>query len=297
MKARLLVCLMLFSLLGCYFIPIARNWPLSNQQFSVGNGAFIFRDVVLNGTTLPGSWNIKGFVRNSTEQDWRRIQFDIQLYDQNGNALKDYIDRDITFTEYLFTKRGENPFTTNYFKFLPRPNPIRAISYEITYKGSQSGKEIFVMVKPSESRELMFEDQAIRIRFTLSETQIGLLLQNKMTSPIKIDWNTVSYVDITGLAHSVMHTGVRYIERDRPQVATIIPPEAMIEDAIVPSDHISYTPGSGGGWSSRPLFPALAETDLYIGKTFSVFMPLELEGSVKNYSFTFRIERETASVQ
>jgi hypothetical protein len=153
------------------------------------------------------------------------------------------------------------------------------------------------MVKPSESRELMFEDQAIRIRFTLSETQIGLLLQNKMTSPIKIDWNTVSYMDITGLAHSVMHTGVRYIERDRPQVATIIPPEAMIEDAIVPSDHISYTPGSGGGWSSRPLFPALAETDLYIGKTFSVFMPLELEGSVKNYSFTFRIERETASVQ
>jgi hypothetical protein len=90
---------------------------------------------------------------------------------------------------------------------------------------------------------------------------------------------------------------LRYIERDRPQVATIIPPEAMIEDAIVPSDHILYTSGSSGGWSSRPLFPALVETDLYIGKTFSVFMPLELEGSVKNYSFTFRIERKTASAQ
>ena len=62
----------------------------------------------------------------------------------------------------------------------------------------------------------------------------------------------------------------------------------MIEDAIVPSDYISYT---GGGWNSRALFPALQETDVYIGKSFSVFMPLEIDEAVKNYSFAFSIER------
>jgi hypothetical protein len=148
------------------------------------------------------------------------------------------------------------------------------------------------MVTPWDSRELLFEDQSIRIRFALSEKHIGIILQNKTPSPVKVDWNNISYVDITGLAHGVMHTGVRYIERDRPQVPTIIPPAAMIDDVIIPSDHISYTAGSGGGWTSRPFLPPLAETDLYLGKSFSVFMPLELNGIVKNYSFAFRMERE-----
>jgi hypothetical protein len=113
-----------------------------------------------------------------------------------------------------------------------------------------------------------------------------------LNAPIKVDWNNVSYVEIVGLAHGVVHTGVRYIERDRPQVPTLIPPGAMIDDAIISSDHISFSSGSGGGWSSKALFPASQKTDLYIGKSFSVFMPLEIDGAVKNYLFAFSIERE-----
>jgi hypothetical protein len=149
------------------------------------------------------------------------------------------------------------------------------------------------MTKPWENRDLFFEDQAIRMSFLLSDKQIGMVLQNKTQSPIKIDWNNISYVDTSGLAHGVIHTGVRYIERDRPQVPSVIPPAAMIEDAIVPSDHISYTSGTSGGWSSRPLFPSIiSETDRYIGKSFSIFMPMEFDGAVKNYLFSFRIDRE-----
>jgi hypothetical protein len=112
-----------------------RSLPLGNREFSAGNGAFIFRDVVLNGDTLRGSWNIKGFVRNRTDQDWKRIEFDMQLYDENGNALKNYVDSKITFTAYLLMNRDEHSFTTNYFKMPPKPQPVQGISrYEITYK-------------------------------------------------------------------------------------------------------------------------------------------------------------------
>jgi hypothetical protein len=206
-----------------------------------------------------------------------------------GLFLNNYIGGNITFTAHSI-KNGEiQPFSTNYFNA-----SLRSVwKYEVAYKGTETGKHRFTMVKPSENRELLFEDQSIKILFSVSEKQIGMVLQNKMDSAIRIDWNNISYVDIVGLAHGVIHTGVRYVERDRPQVPTVIPTAAMIEDAIIPSDHISYTPGSGGGWNSRPLFPALTETDLYIGKSFSVFMPLEFDGAVKNYLFSFRIERET----
>jgi hypothetical protein len=293
MKSRLLVWLLLSFLLGCASISSVRSLPLANREFPAGNGTFIFRDVVLDGTTLLGSWNIKGFVRNHTDQDWKRVQFDFQLYDETGNTLKNYIDSNITFTSYLLMNRDEHSCTTNYFKILPKPNSVQEISkYEITYKDIYRGKQIFIMVKPWENRERFFEDQSIKILFSVSEKQIGIILHNKMNAPIRVDWNNISYVDITGLAHGVVHTGVRYIERDRPQVPTVIPPAAMIEDAIIPSDHISYTPGSGGGWSARALFSASKETNLNIGKLFSVFMPLELDGAVKNYSFSFRIEHD-----
>jgi hypothetical protein len=211
-----------------------------------------------------------------------------------GNTLRSQIDSKITFTADSLADGGVLPFGTNYFKASSRPDAFQSVwKYEVTYEGAGSGKQIFVMTKPWESRELLFEDQAIRILFSPSEKQIGMVLQNKMHSPIKVDWNNFSYVDIAGLAHGVMHTGVRYMERDRPQVPTVIPPAAMIEDVIVPSDHISYTPGSAGGWSARSLFPGIiTEPDRYIGKSFSVFMPLEVEGTVKNYLFSFRIERD-----
>jgi hypothetical protein len=270
-----------------------RSLRLANREFPAGNGAFIFRDVILNGASLPGSWNIKGFVRNLTDQDWKRVQFDFQLYDETGNSLKHYIDGNVTFAAHLLMNRDEQSFTTNYFNIRGKEDSLQRMSkYAISYKDTYRGKQVVVMVKPLESRERVFEDQSIQILFSASEKQIGILLYNKMNTPIKVDWNSLSYVDITGLAHGVVHTGVRYMERDRPQVPTVIPPAAMIEDAIIPSDHISYTPGSGGGWSSRALFPDMTETDLYIGKSFSVFMPLELDGAVKNYSFSFRIERE-----
>jgi hypothetical protein len=296
MTLRIVVGCLLVWLTGCASTPhvAPAKVRLVDREIHADKGSFVFRNVILDASTLPGSWIITGIVGNNTGREWKRVVFDFHLYDLSGSAMSSYLDSPITVTANSLNNDEEQRFATNYFRSL-RPDALQSVwKYEVMYKDADLGKQIFVMVKPWESKELIFEDQAIRIRFTLSETQIGIRLQNKMPSPIKVDWNTISYVDIAGLAHSVMHTGVRYIERDRPQVATVIPPEAMIEDAIVPSDHISYTSGSGGGWSSRPLFPALAESNLYIGKLFSVFMPLELEGMVKNYLFSFRVEREFA---
>jgi hypothetical protein len=293
---RLLVGLLISLLAGCASVPSGprTRLVLGDREIRAGNGTFVFREVVLDGNTLPGSWNIMGIIRNNTGRDWKRIVFDFELYDMTGSSLRSQIDSKITSMADSLTDGGVLPFGTNYFKALNRPDALQLIwKYEVTYEGAGSGKQIFVMTKPWDSRELLFEDQAIRIRFSLSEKQIGMILQNKLQLPIKVDWNNISYVDITGLAHGVMHTGVRYMERDRPQVPTIIPPAAMIDDVIVPSDHISYTPGSGSGWSSRSLFPGIiTETDQYIGKSFSVFIPLEFDGAVKNYLFSFRIERE-----
>jgi hypothetical protein len=297
MQFILLAGLLLTFLLGCASTSSlsGARIRMADREIRVGDGTFVFRDVILDESTLPSSWIITGIVRNNTGKDWKRVVFDFQLYDMAGSVLSSHIDSMITTTMYSFNDGDVQPFSTNYFKALSRQDALKSVwKYEVSYNGAGTGKQIFVMIKPWLSRELRFDDQSISITFALSEKQIGLILQNNLNSPIKIDWNNVSYVDITGIAHRVIHTGVRYIERDKPQVPTIIPPAARIEDAVIPSDHISYTPGSSSGWNSRSLFPGITETDLYIGKSFSVFMPLEFEGALRNYLFSFRIEREPA---
>ena len=61
-------------------------------------------------------------------------------------------------------------------------------------------------------------------------------LNNKTDNPIKIDWNQVSYVDISGMSHRIIHSGVKYIGRENPQSPTIIPPTAKIADIVFPTD-------------------------------------------------------------
>jgi hypothetical protein len=295
MHSLLLVGLLLSFLVGCASGPSISQTRIrvADREFREGNGTFVFKDVILDESALPGFWIMTGFVHNNTGRNWKKAVFNFQLYDMAKSILVGQDGNAITTRVYSLNDGEVQSFSTNYFKAPPRPDALRLVwKYEVTHSGDYAGKQIFVMTSPWENRELLFEDQAIRIQFSISEKQIGMILQNKMPLPIKVDWNNISYVDITGVAHRVMHTGVRYIERDRPQVPTVIPPAAMIQDVIIPSDHIAYTSGPGGRWSSRSLFPGLSETDRYVGSSFSVFMPLELEGAIKNYLFSFRIERE-----
>ena len=208
MKPILLMAILLASLQGCSHLSPMRSLLLRNQDFRAGNGAFIFRDLVVNGDTLPGSWNIKGFVRNNTNEDWRRVQFNFEFYDETWNNLDHYIDGKVTFIAHLLMNRDEQSFTTNYFHIRGKEESLRRISkYKIIYKNIYYGKQIFIMVQPWKNLERLFEDQFIKILFSISETQIGISLHNKMNTPIKIDWNNVSYVDIRGVAHGVVHTG------------------------------------------------------------------------------------------
>ena len=113
-------------------------------------------------------------------------------------------------------------------------------------------------------------------------------LANKTDQPIKIDWHQITYVDPSGSAHKVTHGGVRIIERDSAHPPTTIPPTATIEDFIVPTDAISMRFNK---WEANDLLPEGREAKGLEGKIFSIFIPLEVNGAVKNYIFTFKITK------
>ena len=143
-----------------------------------------------------------------------------------------------------------------------------------------------------------YEDDMIKIVWLPLSTQFAFSLQNKTDHSIKIIWDEAVYVNENGSSGRVMHAGVKYIDRNNSQPSTVVVKKANIDDIIVPTNNIYYTSGQYGGWSTNPLFPnrAMSQEELknltkkYIGKTVQILLPLQIEETVNEYIFTFKVE-------
>ncbi|HYL13906.1 MAG TPA: hypothetical protein VEV41_12770 [Terriglobales bacterium] len=167
---------------------------------------------------------------------------------------------------------------------------------EATLAGWRPVDYSFSLVKPTETSSLVFEDEHLKIAFTVSRKAIGFSLTNKTDSPVKIDWNQLSYVDVDGKSHKVFHKGVAYKDREGSFPPSIVPPTATFEDLVLPSDYSQWS-DVGGGFYTFDLLPQAANAGSYVGKIFSVFMPVEVNSAVKNYLFSFKITQAEVKEQ
>ena len=271
-------------------------------HIEVANGSFDLKNVtVRKGETFL----VRGDIVNNTTSDWGNVTFNMSLYDQRGQPLpyrQEYLDRNTK------TETGTTPILKASFSIHPSKKGLSqrfeeqldiytdvkgAIGkFDIVFRdGTYPAFYVFSLVKPSVSPTLTHEDDFLLATFSIpSNTEnnpIAFKLKNKSENPVAIDWNQVSYVDVDGKAHKVVHEGTRLVDKDKPLPASIIPPGAALEDFVFPSDRVVLL---GGQWIQQMLLPYAPAAEVLKGKTFSVFMPLEINGSKKNYNFVFAID-------
>lgn len=177
--------------------------------------------------------------------------------------------------------------------------------------------------RPSESAELLgeqkmstteeagytytFQDRIIKILWLPSVTMFEFLLENKTDSPMKIVWNEAAYVSEKGDSHKIIHSGVKYSQRNRYQIPSAVEPQSSLKDFVYPADYMSYA-GEGwvekplwsGRWEGKPLLPAsqkggdpqefLNSAKNYIGKSIQVLLPIRVEDMTYDYTFIFKIK-------
>ena len=171
------------------------------------------------------------------------------------------------------------------------------------------GKEIVF----TEEKKYIYEDGLIKMIFMPSAHQINFIAENKTDYSLKIVWDECVYVDINGASHRVIHSGVRYIDRNNPQAPSIIASKSNLTDMIYPSDYVEWGSGYyGSEWKERPLFPTSSylvmtttkETenakedfkntiDRFKDKEFSIVMPIKVEETINEYRFVFKIKDAT----
>ena len=160
------------------------------------------------------------------------------------------------------------------------------------------GESTIVDFQEDGSKKYRYEDDLIDVVWVPLSTQFAFSLKNKSDNSIKILWDEAVYVNESGSSSIVMHAGVKYIDRNNSQPPTIVVKNSTIEDMVVPTDNVYYISGQYGGWRTSPIFPNSATTpdelivisNNYIGKEVQVLLPLEIQGTVNEYIFTFKVE-------
>jgi hypothetical protein len=277
--------------LTCVPQAFAGDRALPDQVIStpIGN----IRIANLKVAHVLGFQFIDGQLINETNKTWDNLWLALEMSDKNGRVVVKtppsaiIVSADPEASSGLHA-RNLTPgakFKIKYQEQAKADNDTLAItfkyaagSYPLSYKVS--------MVKPLPSDTASFQDDAASFNFALEKTSLSFVLKNKGDAPIKIDWNLVSFVQPDGNAQSVVHNGVKLIDRTAPKAPTMVPPRARIEDSITPVDNIELVENV---WTTNQLLPAGPTGLKLVGEEFSIFLPLDIGGSTKNYNFVFKI--------
>jgi hypothetical protein len=252
---------------------------------SIKGTNFYLRDMML----VKGDRNaiFKAKVTHNGRYDWSNMSIYLTLLDSEGNIVKDQ-----------YSERGEhliNVYPLDADKIvkveeqLPgESNRAESFKYRIG-KTDYPIRNVVNLVEPENSQNRAYSDSLIKIAFRFKSDRIRFSVKNKSQKPLKIRWNEVSYIDSDNESHRVMHGGVKYADRNESQPPTLVPPTAKHSDEIIPNPNVSYSELSNE-WNVDALFPNLyPAANSNKGKRFSIFMPIYLDDTSRDYFFTFEI--------
>ena len=166
------------------------------------------------------------------------------------------------------------------------------------------GEQIVEKYNPKDSSKFnfIFEDGLVRILWLPSQDGFYFQIYNKTDNSIKVIWDESVYVDQNNKSHRIMHSGIKYSERENPQPPSVIIRKGSIDEYVAPTDYVYFYTGVGNQyvydpseWRHLPLLNYKNEAKekidndakQVVGKKLQLLLPLEIQGTVNDYIFEF----------
>lgn len=158
----------------------------------------------------------------------------------------------------------------------------------------QYGETITIDKSNNDSSRYVYEDEYMKISWYVGSDRFYFTLYNKSNHALKIIWDDATLVMPDNSISKLMHTGVKYSQRNEAQVATTIPRGAKIDDMLVPTENVVYLDYIG--WHVVPMFKYSFDTDNEMrkaesmkGNVMRVLLPVKIEDIQNEYTFVFTI--------
>ncbi len=145
------------------------------------------------------------------------------------------------------------------------------------------------LIAPAQSEDIKFQDRIISVSFAVSDQSFQMSLVNLTAYPLKILWGSADYTDVNNRSHRLMHSGVRYQDRNNAIPAQIVPARGSIQQTVMPISSVVYSQEKKG-YENLPLFPLDSDmAALLKGRTFYLLIPVEIDRQIIPYNFKIEI--------
>lgn len=137
-----------------------------------------------------------------------------------------------------------------------------------------------------------FDDSIIDITIYGTEKEFQFELTNVSDHSIKIIWNEAVFAGLDGTSSKIMHSGIKYSEREGDQPATVVLTGAKIVDVATPTANVHFFEGFGpqhalSHWETRSMLPEKYEGN-NIGE-IRLMLPIQIKDVVNEYTFVFKV--------
>lgn len=134
-----------------------------------------------------------------------------------------------------------------------------------------------------------YVDDHIDILIFGSPKGFHFLLKNISSNTLKLIWNEAVFVDFDGTSSKVMHSGIKYSEKDGNKPASVIISGASIDDIAIPTSIVKHLQFGSiiNEWIIDTMYPGKPRTSPGL---LRLMLPIEVKETVNEYIFVFEVE-------
>ena len=175
--------------------------------------------------------------------------------------------------EQIFKRAGSGQFYATLTEVEKPSNP--SIRYGKTTTVKEDGITKFSYV-----------DNYIDILLFASDDKFFLVLKNISDNSIKIVWNEAVFVDVDGSTSKIMHSGIKYSQKNEEQPASTVIKGAKVDDIIAPTDRVYYDELIKM-WTHKSLYENADKTKE--GQILRLMLPIQVKEVINEYVFKFDV--------
>jgi hypothetical protein len=153
------------------------------------------------------------------------------------------------------------------------------VRYKLSYR----------LVSPVVSQELRFKDKNLSVSFAVGEQGFEMHFENLSPHDVKILWDRAEYTDVSRQSQRLMHSGVRFPDRNNPIPDQFVLSRSSVQETVIPISNVYLLP-QRKGYDIHPLFPLESGVAAGLkGKSVILFIPVEINRQIIPYNFKIEI--------
>jgi hypothetical protein len=156
-------------------------------------------------------------------------------------------------------------------------------------------------IEGSKDKTLVKEFPEFVIELFPSPKEIKFILFNKSEKPIKVIWDECAIIDFENYSHKIIHSNIKYTDKDKPQPPTIVFAGVKVQDILIASDKVEFLNLKTLNWADWAINPLLPDhegrvkpgvsdpPDAFVGKAFQVVLAIESGGKIDYFPVKLKV--------